>query len=185
MLLPQRNERYTYADYCMWDDSQRWELIDGIPYSMSPAPAPRHQYICGQLIRRIGNFLDGKSCKVYPAPFDVRLAADGEDDTVVQPDISVVCDRSKIDERGCSGAPDWVIEVLSPSTASKDTVKKMALYQRVGVREYWIVDPERNTVHVYILKDGLYFSKGYCETDRVPVVVLDGLEINLPDIFTE
>ena len=117
-------ETYTYGDYLSWPDEERWELIDGIPHSMSPAPSRVHQEISMELARQIANHLIGKNCRVYAAPFDVRLPKGGEKDeqieTVVQPDLVVVCDESKLDERGCKGPPDLIIEILSPHTAAKD-----------------------------------------------------------------
>ena len=110
----QSETTYTYSDYEKWDDGNRWELIDGVPYMMSPAPSPRHQEISTNLVILLGIYLKGKTCKVYAAPFDVRLNADSGYDTVVQPDISVICDPGKIDECGCKGAPDMVVEILSP-----------------------------------------------------------------------
>lgn len=186
MPLPQENERYTYADYCTWDDSERWELIEGIPYAMSPAPAPRHQAISGELHAQLHAFLKGKPCKLYAAPFDVRLNADDEDDTVVQPDLVVICDSSKIDDKGCKGAPDLVIEILSPSTARHDRMVKFQQYQQAGVREYWIVDPDTKTVQVSILRDGLYFTRMYADTEAAaPVEVLEGCTVDLREVFAE
>ena len=115
----------------------RWELIDGAAYAMSPAPKTNHQRLSFFIALEIGKYLEGRSCEAFSAPFDVRLA----DDTVVQPDLSVICDKSKIDEKGCSGAPDLVVEILSDSTAYKDETEKRLLYERVGVREYWIINP--------------------------------------------
>lgn len=185
MPLPQEDKRYTYADYCTWDDSERWELIDGVPYAMSPAPNHQHQRITRRLVRRFEDFLEGKSCELFNAPSDVRLAADGDDDTVVQPDLFVVCDKSKLDGQNCNGAPDLVIEILSPSSAVRDTVDKFKLYRRVGVREYWIVDPKIKTVHVYVLKNDSYYVDSYEENEDISSSVLDGLTISLPDVFAE
>ena len=136
MTIPQKDERYTYLDYYSWDDGERWELIDGVAYAMSPAPAPKHQTISRELLVQIANFLKGKPYEVFHAPFDVRLNADSDDDTVMQPDIFVVCDKSKIDDKGCNGAPDMIIEILSPSTAKRDIVLKFNAYLQAGVREY-------------------------------------------------
>ena len=178
------DKRYTYADYYTWDDDKRRELIDGIPYLMSPAPSPSHQRIISKLNQQFANFLTGKPCEVFPAPLDVRLnGLGGDDDDVFQPDIVVICDRAKIDGSGCNGAPDLVIEILSPSTAVRDKVLKFNAYQRAGVREYWIVDPDSKTVQVHILESGRYFTKSYCESDIIPVHVLKGCEISLPDVF--
>jgi len=180
-----KDEHYTYADYCQWDDDARYELIDGESYLMSPSPLRRHQRISGELFRQLSTFLHGKPCEVYAAPFDVRLNADTYDNTVVQPDIVVVCDRSKLIDTGCAGAPDMVVEILSYSTAARDRVLKLNLYQSAGVREYWIVDPESRTVSVQILTGEGYITRGYTDADAAPVHVLDGCVINLPDVFAE
>lgn len=193
MPLPIENQRYTYADYCTWDDGKRWELINGVPYemfpdetrAMSPAPAWRHQRFSSNLHRQFANFLYGKPCKVFAAPFDVRLNADEYDDTVVQPDLVIICDSSKISGTGCNGAPDMVIEILSPASIERDILIKFRLYKEAGVREYWIVDPERKTVLVYVLENGRYVVSDYSETDTAPVHVLDGCEIRLTDVFAE
>ena len=177
------DERYTYADYCALDDGKRWELIEGVPYDMSPAPMPVHQRISVELTLQFGMFLKGKPCQLYTAPFDVRLNADDEDDTVVQPDLAVICDRSKIDNKGCKGAPDLIVEILSPSTARHDRMVKFELYRRAGVREYWIVDPETKLVQVCLLEDGRYFTSVYADT--AVVSVLPGCEIQLADVFAE
>lgn len=179
-------KRYTYADYYAWDDGKRWELIDGIAYAMSPAPTMSHQGILVELGRQFSNFLKGKPCKVFIAPFDVRLNGLGDDDyDVVQPDVVVVCDRSKLDEKGCNGAPDMVAEILSPSTARKDMVQKFKKYQRAGVREYWIVDPDTKTVIVHILENGSYITHPYSDADTAPVHVLEGCVIDLKDVFAD
>ena len=179
--------RYTYADYLKWEDGERWEIIEGIPYLMSPAPTRDHQGISMELSRQIATFLKGKPCKVFAAPFDVRLFPmdDDSDDTVVQPDIVVICDGAKLNKSGCAGAPDMVIEVLSPSTARHDKFIKLQLYQKAGVREYWIVDTETKTVSVHILKNGEYVIKAYGDTDSAPVCVLEGLDISLADVFED
>ena len=178
------SRRYTYADYCGWDDDERWELIDGIPYAMA-APSISHQSVSGNIHLQIGQFLRGKTCKVFYAPTDVRLSADKKDDTVVQPDLLVVCDKSKIDEKGVIGAPDMVVEILSPSTASHDMVRKYTLYLKAKVREYWIVDPVSKTVVAHILGDGAYSGKSYGETETVPVSVLEGCTVDLAEVFLE
>ena len=186
MAMPRQNKRYTYADYCTWDDSERWELIEGAPYAMSPAPSSVHQGISREIAGQLFNFLKGKPCRLFTAPFDVRLNADREDDTVVQPDLVVICDRSKIDDRGCKGAPDLVVEILSPSTARMDKLLKFNQYQQAGVREYWIVDPDTKTVQVCLLNDnGVYVVVAYGDADNAPISVLTGCEINLRDVFAE
>ena len=183
--MPKEKEHYTYADYCEWDDSERWELIDGIAYAMSPAPMWIHQSCSMALSAKIFDFLKDKPCKVFHAPFDVRLNADEDDDTVVQPDIVVICDRSIISGTGCKGVPDMVIEILSPSTAMHDRFTKFNAYRRAGVREYWILDPETKTVNVHILTNGEYVTNVYGEDDTAPVRVLEGLTIDLKDVFAE
>ncbi len=187
---PKLEERYTYADYLNWDEG-RWELINGKVYNMSPAPKRMHQDACGMLYRKIGNYLEGKPCKVYIAPFDVVLAdekyKDKENifiDTVVQPDISVICDESKLDDAGCKGAPDFIIEILSQSTAEKDATVKKKLYEKNGVKEYWLVDTWTKFVHVYLLKNGKYdFAKCYELDMELEVTTLKGLTIKVNDIF--
>ncbi len=178
-------EHYTYADYCKWDDGTRWELIDGIPYDMSPGPSRKHQGILVELLYEFRSFLEGKPCKVYMSPFDVRLNADEEDDTVVQPDLLVVCDGSKLDERGCKGAPELIVEILSPSTIRHDSWVKYNLYKRSGVKEYWLVNPEAKTVTVNRLLDGEYSGKTYGDADSVPVNTLPGCSIALDRVFEE
>ena len=183
---PQQDERYTYADYCTWGDDERWELIDGAPYAMSPAPTWTHQAVSSNLHGQLFNFLKGKPYKVFAAPFDIRLNADTADDTVVQPDLVIVCDKSKLEDKGgCKGAPDMVVEILSPSTARCDKTKKFRLYQKSGIREYWIVDPDSRTVSVHVLENGKYTVANYDDDDgAAPVNVLPGCEINLQDVFT-
>jgi Uma2 family endonuclease len=161
MALPKTSDRrFTYADYRQWSGDERWELIDGEAYAMAPAPTISHQTLAGQLFRQIDEALDGIPCRALIAPVDVLLPAPDEADdhaaTVVQPDILVVCDPEKITERNVRGAPDWIIEVLSPATARHDHLTKRALYERAGVREYWLVHPVDRVVTVYTLKDGQY-----------------------------
>jgi Uma2 family endonuclease len=151
-------EQHTYGDYCTWPDDQRFELIDGIAFAMAPAPTRQHQRLAFELARTVADALEGSGCEINVAPFDVRLPDSDEADaairTVVQPDISVVCDPSKLDAKGCRGAPDWIIEVLSPKTAGHDQVRKLALYERHGVKEYWLVHPLDRVVTIYRLADG-------------------------------
>ncbi|APW45571.1 Uma2 family endonuclease [Rhodoferax antarcticus] len=163
MGLPRRHREngFTYADYLNWPEGERWELIDGQAYAMSPAPSNFHQLIVGELFRCIANYFLGKPCRPFVAPFDVRLPVSGpanaQIDTVVQPDISVVCKPEQLkDNHGCLGAPDWVIEVLSPSTAVYDQSTKRALYERHGVAEYWLVHPGDRSVTIYRMDSGAY-----------------------------
>ncbi|WP_394753784.1 Uma2 family endonuclease [Crenothrix sp.] len=157
-----RQQSYTYTDYCQWPEDERWELVEGVAYAMT-APSRLHQDIVFELGRQIGNYLQNKPCKGYTSPFDVRLPhkdeADDNIDTIVQPDISVICDLSKLDKLGCRGAPDWVIEVLSPSTALKDMNSKRSLYERHGVKEYWIIHPEDRWIMVYLLNTQANYGK--------------------------
>ena len=158
---------------------------------MTPAPSPRHQELSSELLRQFANYLLDKPCKVYAAPFDVRLPENDEQDedvqTVVQPDISVVCDSSKIDERGCKGSPDLIIEILSPGTARKDIKEKYLLYEKSGVKEYWLVDPTVKTVVVFTQAAERRYGRPevYSEEDTVEVGVFKGLSIELPLVFRE
>ena len=177
-------ERFTYADYCSWPQEERWELIDGVAFAMA-TPTMRHQRISGEIFGQLYLFLRGKPCQVFFAPFSVRLNADTGDDTVVEPDILVVCDESKLkDGKGVIGAPDFIVEVLSPSTATHDLIRKFMLYQDSGVREYWVADPEDKLIYANILNGGRYSGTVYYEDNAsVPVEVLDGCTINLREVF--
>ena len=187
MIAAKKLDNYfTYADYCTWPDDERWELIDGVAYAMSPSPTRWHQSVSWKLAGQLYKFLEGKSYQAFHAPFDVRLNADGADDTVVQPDILVVCDEKKLENgKGVVGAPDLIIEILSPSSARHDSVTKLNLYMRSGVREYWIVNPDSKTVSVHTLRgDFGYIIRAYDENNTaVPVEVLDGCVINLAEVF--
>ena len=190
MPVPAPKDRYTFADCLTWSENTRIEIINGEAVMMSP-PTRIHQEISGELFRQLANFLEGKKCKVYAAPFAVRLfEKDGdapEDvDTMVEPDISVVCDHDKLDKHGCKGAPDLVVEILPPSTQRHDRLVKLDLYQRAGVREYWIADPDSSTVQVFMLKDGyLHPHEVYSEKDIAKVNVLDGCFIELSKVFPQ
>lgn len=191
MALPAEKPRYTFADVLTWDEGERAEIIDGEVILMAPSPARVHQGISMELSSQLHAYLKGKKCKVYAAPFDVRLfEVDGdrpEDvDTVVEPDITVVCDPAKLDERGCKGAPDMVVEILSPSTQRHDRFTKFSLYQRAGVREYWIVDPDIRIVQSFVLEDGRYSVKEFgAAGDKIKVNVLEDCVIDLSEIFSE
>lgn len=161
MALPKLTHGpFTYADYLRWPEDERWEIIDGEAFAMSPAPTVSHQMMVLSLAKQIDDALEGKPCRALISPIDVLLTAADEatdqTNTVVQPDILVVCDPDKITERNVRGAPDWIIEVLSPATARHDHLTKRALYQRAGVREYWLVHPVDRVLTVYVLKDGEY-----------------------------
>ena len=181
-LALRKEKHYTYADYLQWPDDTRYELIDGEAFLMSPAPLVEHQEVAGELFRQLANQLDGQPCRPYIAPVDVRLPrkdeADAAIDTVVQPDVLVVCDPHKIDRRGVRGAPDWVLEVLSPSTAAHDQIAKRRTYERAGVREYWLVHPSDRTLTVYALDNGQYGRPDIYELkDETPIGVLPGVVI--------
>lgn len=191
MALPAEKERYTFADVLTWPDNERAELIDGEPVMMAP-PTTAHQLISFEIGRQLGNYLEGKKCRAIPAPFAVRLfEKDGDSpedvDTMVEPDISIVCDSSKLDKHGCKGAPDMVVEILSPSTQRHDQLVKLGLYQRAGVREYWIVDPMNKTVRVMLLDAGgvLQLHEVYDRAGVAKVNVLDGCFIELSKVFAE
>jgi len=182
--LPKPETFFTYADYQAWElaEGERFELIYGEAFAMS-APGERHQLILGELFSQFHAHLRGKQCKVFPAPYDVRLffREDDSDDTVVQPDITVVCDEKKRGSEGCRGAPDLVVEILSPSNTAVEMQRKLSLYQRSGVREYWVVDGESKELTVFHFGERqLLFFKS---TDTVPVAVLPGLSISLQQVF--
>lgn len=191
MALPAEKSRYTFADVMTWDEKDRIEIINGEAVMMSP-PSRIHQKISGELFRQLANYLEGKKCEVYPAPFGVRLfEQDGDSpedvDTVVEPDISVVCDQNKLDDHGCKGAPDLIIEILSPSTQRHDRLVKLGLYQRAGVREYWTVNPADKTVQVMLRDDNgvLQLHEVYGWDSVAKVNALEGCFIELAKVFSE
>lgn len=181
------NHRYTYADYLTWQLKEKIELIKGKIIAMSPAPTRFHQDIAWNLSRVLGDYFDKQPCRVYFAPFDVRLTGDSpEIETVVQPDLCVVCDLSKLDDKGCVGAPDLVVEILSPSNSKKEMSVKFDLYQEAGVREYWIVDSKARTILIYVLKDGSYVGeRPYVqgESQTAHSVIFDGLVFDVDKVF--
>lgn len=190
MALPAEKEFFTLADYLQWEEEEgRYELINGDAYLMAP-PTRTHQRVCVELTRQLANFLEGKKCEVYAAPFGVRLFEREGDrpedvDTLVEPDITVVCEKSKLDEYGCRGAPELVMEVLSPSSRKHDRLVKLNLYQRAGVPEYWIINPEEESVQVF-LRDGsgnLRIHNEYDRTEIAKVHALDGCFIELCKVF--
>ena len=182
--------KYTFADLLGWPEQPWYELVDGEAV-MFATPMRRHQKIVGRLFNKIFNYLDGKKCEVYDAPFGVRLfQKEGEKtedaDTLLIPDISVICDTDKLDDYGCKGAPDMIVEVLSPSNMKHDLRTKYLLYERAGVKEYWIVDPEKNMVAVYLLEDQKYCAAMcYTQSATVKVAVLDDCWIDLGEVFAE
>lgn len=195
MTLARRDQiHHTYADYLGWPEDVRYELIDGEAFLMAPGPDLAHQDIAGDIYRQLANALDGQPCRAFVAPLDVRLPkgdqADNLVDTVVQPDVLVVCDPTRLDRRGVRGAPDLVVEVLSPSTAGHDHVRKRRVYERAGVREYWLVHPADRMLTVYRLVGGEYGKpwvqelSGTTEVGVLPGVVIawDALAERLPPL---
>jgi Uma2 family endonuclease len=186
-------KRYTFSDYLTWLDDKRRELFDGFIKMMSPAPTSYHQSLESNLHREISWYLKNKKCKIFTAPFDVRFPNSEnqkENDqiyTVVQPDICVICDLSKIDIRGCLGAPDLIIEIVSPAAAKRDVEEKFQIYQKHGVREYWIVFPEDRSLSVFLLdKNHKYQLVGmYANDSKVKVNILEDLIIDLAEIFED
>lgn len=198
LALKNNNERWTYADYLTWPDDERWEIIDGVAYpwngtqAMSPGPGKYHQSVSFEIARQLGNHLKGKKCRAFAAPFDVRFVSDAAQsdnyvETVVQPDILVVCDASKLDERGCKGAPDLIVEISSPSTGKMDLTTKYDLYERYGVKEYWIIHPAEQTLLVFKLDElGQYGApERYAVDGNVPVALLGELVIDIGSVFAE
>ena len=186
-------KRYTYADYLTWMDDVRRELYDGFIKLMTPAPSSRHQELSTNLVSICWNFLRNKQCKIYHAPSDVRFSKNRKslDDklvyTVLQPDLYIVCDLSKIDDRGCLGAPDMIIEIISPKNSQRDTRDKFEIYQEYGVREYWIVSPNDETVNVFVLdENGKFQFRGlHAGDDKIPVHIFNGeLKVDLTEVFT-
>jgi len=187
---PDPSYTYTYADYLQWKFLERLELFRGKIFKMG-APNTLHQVVTGNLYGEIRNFLKGKSCKVFVAPYDIRLPVqnrkkDDEITTVVQPDVCIVCDPSKVDERGVCGAPDLVIEVLSPGNSQKEVRYKYELYEEAGVREYWVVNPTEQNLIVFLLTEEGEFGSGrmYTNGDKLAMNILPGYSINVTEIFT-
>jgi len=203
------NNTYSYADYLTWRFEETVELIKGKIMLMSPAPNLSHQSVSRNLLIEIGLYLKGKSCKIFDAPFDVRLydrrksvianndcmdaggratqGAVAEDIyTVVQPDLCVICDKHKLDSKGCLGAPDWIIEILSKSTAQKDTQVKYQLYQEAGVKEYWLVYPYEATVSQFVLneqQEDYQLIHMYSAQDKAVPFLFPDLAVDLSEVF--
>jgi Uma2 family endonuclease len=183
---------YNYADYLKWQFQERVELLKGILLPMA-APNVRHQQVSAKLTVILGNFLFRKKCQVFTAPFDVRLPlpphklSGNKIDTVVQPDLCVICDAQKLDKRGCIGAPDLVVEILSPSNKRREMIDKFELYEAAGVREYWIFDPSDNIVLQYHLDEATgHFTqtaRPLSEGDILKSHIFEGLEVNLSEVF--
>ena len=185
---------YSFADYLTWQFQERVELIKGKLFKMA-MPSVKHQRVSGNFYRLFANYLHKKPCQIFHPPFDVRLekpphhrkAKDKSIFTVVQPDLTIICDADKIDNKGCSGAPDLIIEILSPSTGSKDVKDKKEVYEFAEVPEYWIVHPQDQTVIVYILNEQKKYviDNVYTATDSIKVSIFNDLEIDLTDVFEQ
>ena len=187
MPLPKSEQNYSYVDYLTWDEDERWEILDGIAY-MQAAPSRIHQEISGELYRQFANYFQGKSCRVYHAPFCVRLDIEKNDNdikNVVEPDIAIVCDSSKLDKRGCKGSPDMIIEILSPSSGRKDRFVKFNKYEKAGVEEYWVVEPDEKLVSIFVLQSNGEYGrpKMYTENDKIKVSIFPDLEIDFKLVF--
>lgn len=183
LINPQKT--YTYKDYLSYDENERIEIIEGEIINMSPAPSRIHQEIISEIHFRLKQYIrsNNLSCKVYPAPFDVILKNDDEDiinsNNIVQPDISVICDKNKLTEKGCTGSPDMIVEVISPYNPSNDYVRKLNLYEKFKVKEYWIINPMRKNALVYVLTENGYDAPiTYTFSDKVKVNIYDNLEID-------
>ncbi len=187
------NKIYTYTDYLTYPEGERIEIIDGHIYNMAAAPSRVHQKIISKLITQINNYIQSNKgdCEVYPSPFDVILKNDEDDlansKNIVQPDISVICDKKKLTDKGCSGSPDMIIEVVSPFNTSSDYVRKLNLYEQYKVREYWIVNPLKETVLVYTFDiDTKQYAapESYTFKDKIKVDIYNNFEIdfNLLDL---
>jgi Uma2 family endonuclease len=190
-ITPSR--RYTYADYLTWQDYRRRELIHGVVYDLFSAPSMLHAKISVNLAFFFKWFIRKRkgNCRIFHAPFDVRLPKNGETsdnkiDTVVEPDICVVCDPAKLDTKGCIGAPDLIVEVQSPSTRKRDLNEKLHLYESAGVREYWTIDPPPKTLTVFLIQEnGKYDAGTVYKKGKAPVGIFDGLKIDLKELFEE
>jgi Uma2 family endonuclease len=181
---------HTYGDLRRLSDDTRWELIDGEAHAMA-GPSWQHQSVSANLLVQLATHFRARGCRVFAAPFDIRLPEGDEPDdairTVVQPDLSVVCDASKLDSRGCRGAPDLVVEILSPSSASRDHVVKRALYERHGVREYWLVHPIDRVVMFYRRsgEGGFHTVEAFAAEGKLPSAGFPGLEVDWDDVFAD
>ena len=192
MTVLQRDTHYhTYADYLTWSRDYGDELINGTAYAREPSGhSPSHQATVGELGRQAANALEGKPCRVFFVPLDIRLPksneADDQVDTVVQPDVFIVCDLQKFDERGVRGAPDWIAEVLSPATARHDQIVKIPAYERAGVREVWLIDPIDRTLTLYRLEEGRYGRATRLELKgRTPLTAVPGVTIDWDEVLVE
>jgi len=179
-----KNRRYTYADYLEWEGPERYQLFNGEAFQMA-SPSVNHQALLIYLAAQFDVFLRGKPCKVFASPLDVRLfpKKDNSDNIVLQPDLLVVCDKDKLGKRSVNGAPDLVVEIVSPSNTHSEVFHKFHYYLEAGVREYWVIEPETKKVQVHIYDNGHYVITAYEGNARIPVTILPGLEIPLEDLW--
>lgn len=185
-LAIKKDTKYKVSEYLLWEDNENWELIDGVAYAMSPSPTRKHQEICNKINTKLFNFLEGKPCKVY---YELDVVFD--DETLVKPDVFVVCDKSKLKENNIKGAPDLIVEVLSPATSKRDKKLKLEIYRKFGVKEYWIVDPYNLLIEVYVFaKNEKIPETYYFDTEElqnfIPVGIFnEELKLDLKYIFEE
>ncbi len=183
------SKEYSYADYLKWTFDERLEIIKGRLFKMSPAPSRIHQKLSWEIARELADYLKGKPSEAYSAPFDVRLPRKSKDDkqiiTVVQPDICVICDAAKLDDKGCLGAPDIIIEILSPGNNKKELANKYEAYEEAGVKEYWLIAAGERACFQYVLNaEGRYFAaKPLTTGDTVTTPILPGFSLNLEEVF--
>lgn len=181
------NKVYSYADYLLWKFEERVELFKGKIYKMSPAPNLKHQTVSMNLTGEMYNIFKTHPCRFFSAPFDVRLPKKGKEDqevfTVVQPDLCVVCDENKLDQRGCIGAPDLVIEILSPGNSKKEMKQKYELYEEAGVQEYWVVHPEDENITIFSLQNGKYIGLKPVVDDFINSPLFPQLKIHTDEVF--
>lgn len=181
------NNTYSYADYLLWKFKERVELFKGKILKMSPAPNVKHQKVSGNIYGELYPLFKNQRCQLFSAPFDVRISKQNTEDkeifTVVQPDLCIICDPNKLDEKGCIGAPDLIIEILSPGNSKKEMKYKFELYEEAEVREYWIVDPNQESVLIYSLENGKYKINFPIIDDYVNSYIFPNLKIHTDDIF--
>lgn len=188
MPIPHSDKKYTYADYLTWPEDERWEILDGVPY-MQSAPTWQHQSVSRELMLQFGEYLRKKPCQVFAAPFDLRLPESEEKDeditNVIQPDIVVICDNEGLKGTGYCGTPTLLIEITSPSTSKMERLYKFNKYEKAGVKEYWIVEPEGKIVSVFILQDNGRYGRPdvYSEEDEIKISVFPDLTVDLKPVF--
>jgi Uma2 family endonuclease len=184
LLAPEENLRHTYADYLNWEGPERYQLINGEVFMMA-SPTVAHQAILVEIVTQFNIWLRGKPCRVFVAPLDVRLFPedDNSDDTVVQPDLLVVCDRTKLAKGSVNGPPDLVLEIMSPSTSRKENILKFEAYLNAAVGEYWVIEPEQKLAEVYVYEDGHFISSCYKGDAVISSTVLPGLSVELKTVW--